>query len=132
MLAETLGTKRCDLRPAKAADLDHVVEGISHPSFPTNLPLSSIYRDEKLSSWLQRMCQFNTSTHSAVWAIDLKSGVPSIGQVALIAHEGKQTLSIWLSPVFWGHGYAREAVAAVIRHCAASGAGSCVWAATGM
>lgn len=113
-------------------DFDRVAEAISHPSFPDKLPLSAFHRDGKLYSWLERTCAVNASERSGVWAIDLQSGAQCIGQVALMAQDDRHMLSLWLSPAYWGQGYARESVAAVIEHSVAIGAGERIWAATGL
>lgn len=131
-LAVSLMSERCALRPARASDLQHLVEALSHPEFPAALPLSDFYRDGELSSWLARACQRNTTSHSAVWAIDLLSGESSVGQVSIIARPQDHVLSFWLSPNYWGNGLAREAVSKVLEHVLSGGTVKRIWAATAL
>lgn len=128
VLATSLNTKRCKLRPVEHGDLALIEEGVSHPRFPTNLPLSALYREGRLPQWLDRMCEMNGTPQSAVWAIDLHTGSRSLGQVALIAGEGKHSLSFWLSPTYWDLGLAREAVAAVVAHFTTTVGARPIWA----
>lgn len=125
-----LWSERCLLRPAQVSDLPNLVQAFSHSEFPTALPLSDIFRDGELSSWLGHACQRNTSSHSAVWAIDLPSGESSVGQIAIVARELDHVLSFWLSPPYWGNGLAREAVSKVIEYVFSTGIVKRIWAGT--
>src|SRR5690606_3393762 len=131
-LAICLQAERCALRPAQATDLPSLVRAVSHSKFPTALPLSDVYQNGDLSSWLDRACQRNTTPHSAVWAIDLSSGESSIGQIAIIAREQDHVLSFWLSPHYWGKGLAREAVSKVLAYVFSTGAVKRIWATTAL
>ncbi|MBC7916958.1 MAG: GNAT family N-acetyltransferase [Rhodoferax sp.] len=132
VLAVYLMAERCAIRPAQVSDLQALTEAVSHPKWPAALPLSDFYRNGELPSWLDRMCQRNKTSDSAVWAIDLLSGESSIGQVSLIARPQDHVLSFWLSPSYWGSGLAREAVTKVLEHVLSAGAVKRVWAATAL
>jgi ribosomal-protein-alanine N-acetyltransferase len=132
VLAVTLQSPRSALRPAHINDLPCLVKAISHPAFPAALPLSDVLRDGELASWLNRACQRNSTSHSAVWAIDLLSGEPSVGQVSVIARDHDHMLSFWLSPDHWGKGIAREAVSTVLRYLLSVGRVTHLWAATAL
>lgn len=129
-LVVRLGSERCVLRPAQVGDLAHLVEAISDPKFPADLPLSDFYREGQIASWLDRACRQNATRDSAVWAIDLLSGESSIGQVSLIARAEDHALSFWLAPRYWGNGLAREALSAAIAYAFGSGKVECISAAT--
>lgn len=116
MLSARLSTLRCQLRPAEPGDLPFIEDALSHPRFPKNLHLSAAYRDGRLSQWLQRMCELNSTPGSAMWTVDLNTGIRSIGQVGLFAGKERYSLSFWLSPTYWGQGLTQEAVAKVVAH----------------
>ena len=131
-LAKYLESERCAIRPAQVSDLQALAEAVSHPKWPAELPLSDIHRNGELPSWLDRMCQRNKTSDSAVWAIDLLGGESSIGQVSLIARPQDHVLSFWLSPSYWGRGFTREAVTKVLEHALSTGAVQSVWSATAL
>jgi ribosomal-protein-alanine N-acetyltransferase len=111
-------TLRCTLRPATSADLPHIERGIGNPLFPALLPLSEMYRNGQLQSWLERMCLIGARGRNCFWSIDLKSGETCVGQVGLMEQidSGVWLLSFWLAPPYWKRSLARESVASLLEH----------------
>jgi RimJ/RimL family protein N-acetyltransferase len=62
------------------------------------------------------MCQAGTNGAPQLWSIDVNTGVPCIGQIALIPRQDPSdlALSFWLAPSYWGKGLASEAVHALL------------------
>jgi RimJ/RimL family protein N-acetyltransferase len=109
-------TSRCLLRPAALEDYAALEAAVSNPKFPQDLLLAQLHREDKLRSWLEKMCSSTAGTR--LWSIADRASSKCIGQIALVPSGSSSDwwLFYWLSPERWGEGLAREAVSGLLAH----------------
>ena len=125
-------TSRCVIRRARPDDLAKLSVAIAAREFPLRLPLSSMLREGRLSSWLDAMCRSDANRASHLWSIDLKSGESCVGQVGVssLPESQRWALFFWIAPQFWGKFLATEAVCAVLQFVSRQSECTQMWAAT--
>lgn len=107
-----LETKRCKLTSLRTDDLNDVVKLYGNPKVRQFLggPVAADEVHKRLFSW------FESDTTTQRWAIRLKHHNDFLGIIYLGLHHNEfdQEISYQLLPAWWGMGYARETVGAVI------------------
>jgi RimJ/RimL family protein N-acetyltransferase len=120
---KTLGviieTTRLRIRPLRDDDLADLVRLIDN--WAVARWLSSVphpYTEADGRTWLERVQQDHASGRPRRFAVALKKTDRLIGGVGLHGSTGDEreepALGYWLGQPYWGNGYAREAVAAII------------------
>jgi RimJ/RimL family protein N-acetyltransferase len=128
--AHIVSTKRCLLRHANSLDYEALTAAIGASEFPSELPLSGLYRQGKLKGWLDSIIEMSLSGKACLLSIDLRTGENCVGQVSLVRRDppGSWNLAFWLHPSHWGKGLALEAAKAAVQHAFISMRVEEIWA----
>jgi [ribosomal protein S5]-alanine N-acetyltransferase len=115
----TIGTARLRLRSLRDDDLSELVDLIGN--WEVARWVSSVphpYREADGREWIALVQQDHARGRPRRFAIALKATGQIIGGVGLDGSTGDESdepsLGYWLGQPYWGNGYAREAVAAII------------------
>jgi RimJ/RimL family protein N-acetyltransferase len=115
-----LHTSRLTLRPFNEGDIDtmvallndwEVAQWLAIPPFPYRRADARVYVEHVLSNH-----KAGPATEFAIALRESDGIVGSIGLRLLCGDPGSASLGYWLGKPHWGHGYAAEAVRAVIAH----------------
>ena len=113
-----VSTDRCLLRHAASSDYDAMLAAICTSEFPSELPLSRLYRQGRLKAWLDSIIEMSLSGAACLFSVDLRNGENCVGQVSLVRRDqsGSWNLAFWIHPSHWGKGLALEIARAAVRH----------------
>lgn len=116
MEIETARLRLRSLRDADLADLLALINNWEIARWVSSVPHP--YTEADGREWIARVQQDHATGHPRRFAIALKETDRLIGGVGLDGSTGDESeepaLGYWLGEPYWGNGYAREAVAAVI------------------
>lgn len=108
-------TEQLGLRFHRMDDLDRLVALIGNIEVARYLArVPHPYSRSDGESFLAATMNGVTDEGELVYAITLKDKGGIIGATGLMMDRGEAELGYWLGQPYWGHGYAREAVAALI------------------
>ncbi|MDE0538890.1 MAG: GNAT family N-acetyltransferase [Rhodospirillales bacterium] len=118
-MVPVLETERLVLRPFADSDLDHLVELIGDAdvaAMTSNVPHPYTRADG--TAWLERRQSETPEGDDATLAIQLRSGPPLVGSIALWCREKNRVAEIgyWLGQIYWNRGYMTEAAQGILRY----------------
>lgn len=115
----TLYTKNLVLRPVEPSDQQKVFEGFSHPEVIKHLGITypTFEATAEQMAWYKNNRENGTGY---AWVLTHAQhdfmGVFSIYYINTTHHRAE--LGYWLFPEFWGKGFAKEALHALLKHAA--------------
>jgi RimJ/RimL family protein N-acetyltransferase len=105
-----LSTKRCILRCPRQSDAAGVMDVVSHPDFPRDVPFGQLATLDDIRGAIHRRLERWESGSAFEWCADERSTGALIGMVGLRRGESSSTciLGFWVNPKRWGEGFATE------------------------
>jgi len=118
-LSSILFTPRLKLRPFVDSDLPFVFQGLSHPDVIKYYAVNfkSLEATKEQMEWFKILEETQTGQW---WAVCSKEGSVCYGAGGINDwnHEHqKAEIGFWLLPAYWGNGYMKEAMNAIVDHC---------------
>ncbi|MFM7320988.1 MAG: GNAT family N-acetyltransferase [Armatimonadota bacterium] len=110
-------TGRLLLRPLVATDAPAIQQMASDPKIAaTTLAVPHPYPDGAAAAWIESHSELR-QRHHRIWGIERHGDGTVVGTVALRGNpvHRRAELGYWIGVPFQGHGYATEAVRAVVR-----------------
>jgi [ribosomal protein S5]-alanine N-acetyltransferase len=117
-LQPTLSTGRLLLRPFTPADAPRVTELVGAWEIAdTTLSIPHPYEQAMAEAWIGSHAEGYARGELASFAVTLRAGGALVGTVGLSLHlqHARAELGYWVGREHWGHGYATEAAAALLR-----------------
>lgn len=113
-----LTTARLSLRQFTPQDVEHVYQGLSHPSVIRyyGVNFQTLADTENQMEWFRNLESSGTGIWWAIFSIDGATFVGAAGFNNLSREHHKAELGFWMLPEHWGKGYMTEALEAVIAH----------------
>lgn len=115
--APDLNTERLHLRPFRPDDADRVTELLQEPEIArTTLSIPYPYERAMAEQWIATIEQAGVTGTGTVFAVCLREG-PLIGSMGihLSLRHFRGEAGYWIGKPYWNHGYATEALRALIR-----------------
>lgn len=118
-LQPVLETPRLVLRALSLADAPQVQQlaGVREVA-DTTLSIPHPYENGLAEAWIGSLADLYARRQQVVFAITARPAGHMVGAIGLVlrpAHD-RAELGYWIGKPFWGHGYATEAAAAVLRY----------------
>jgi [ribosomal protein S5]-alanine N-acetyltransferase len=112
-------TSRLHLRPFTDADLPSVFEGLSHPRVIKYYGVSydSLEATKEQMEWFQNLEVDKTGKW---WAVCSENNAVFYGAGGInnwSEEHQKAEIGFWLLPEYWGNGFMKEAMDAIVAHC---------------
>src|SRR5688500_9823400 len=101
-------TSRCVLRYPQLVDARFILEVVTHPDFPKELPLAQLTTLEAIEGAINRRQQRWCAGTGLSWCVDERASGRLVGMVSL-NREAKPccwSLAFWIHPVMWRRGFA--------------------------
>jgi [ribosomal protein S5]-alanine N-acetyltransferase len=117
-LQPTLSTGRLLLRPFTPGDAPRVTELVGAWEIAdTTLSIPHPYEPAMAEEWIGSHAEGYARGELANFAVTLRKGGALVGTVGLSLHlqHARAELGYWIGREHWGHGYATEAAAALLR-----------------
>jgi [ribosomal protein S5]-alanine N-acetyltransferase len=105
-----LTTKRCMLRCPRQSDADAILNAVSHPDFPRDVPFGQLATHEDVAGAIERRLERWESGSAFEWCADERSTGNLIAMIGLRRGGGSSTWSLgyWVDPRSWRKGFATE------------------------
>lgn len=105
-----LTTKRCILRCPRESDAGAILNAVSHPDFPRDVPFGQLATLEDIGGAIHRRLERWESGSAFEWCADERSTGSLIAMIGLRRGEGSSTWSLgfWVDPRRWREGFATE------------------------
>ncbi len=125
-----LKTSRCVLRYPLREHAGRMLTALRSPSFPEYVPLGQIGSVEEVHSWIDRIHSCWAGGAAFSWSVEQQMGQVLLGQVTISIKTEPNTwaLAFWISPKYWGPGYATEAAGKLIKFGFRNLGASVIWA----
>jgi RimJ/RimL family protein N-acetyltransferase len=112
-----LVTKRCALRYPQLIDAPLILEALTHPLFPTSLPIAQLNTIEAINEAIRTRQDNWRNGFALSWCVEERTNWRFVGMVRIgrlrepnspNSTTGRWTLSFWVHPASWRQGYATE------------------------
>lgn len=118
-MSNLIHTSRLLLRSFQETDLPFVFEGLSHPDVIKyyGVNFKSLEETKEQMEWFKNLEETKTGQW---WAVCSKDGSVCYGAGGInewSQENQKAEIGFWLLPAYWGNGYMKEAMDAIVDHC---------------
>jgi len=105
-----LMTKRCALRYPRLADAPFILDVVTHPSFPRELPFAQLTTIQAIVGAINRRHMRWHSGTALSWCVDERASGCLVGMVSISREPDPNSwnLAFWVHPANWRQGFATE------------------------
>ena len=115
----SISTSRLFLRPFEDADIQFVFQRLSHSDVIKyyGVNFDSLEATKEQMDWFKNLEKTKTGQWWAVCSADQKTCYGAGGINEWSQEHEKAEIGFWLLPEFWGNGFMKEGMEAIVAHC---------------